>query len=229
MAPQSRISGEFVPAEKGRHEEQTAASAPTGTILYTIGHSNHAIEEFVGLLKTRGVTAMVDVRSAPYSRFHPQFNKQTLASSLQEAGIAYMFLGEELGARPDEQACYDNGQVDFGRVAGRDQFKRGLERLVAESKRRIIAVMCAEKEPLDCHRTILVCRSLKARGVHIKHILADGSLEDHRVTEARLIKATRCERTLFDLDKSASDILARAYTTRAREIAYRAEQEAGTP
>jgi hypothetical protein len=97
---------------------------PKCNILYTIGHSNHTIEDFIALLKRYGVTCIADVRSAPYSRYCPQFNKGALAASLQAAGITYMFLGKELGARPDDPSCYEGGCVNFQRLAKREEFER---------------------------------------------------------------------------------------------------------
>ncbi len=192
-------------------------------IIYTIGHSDNSIEGFISLLKHHGITAVADVRSAPYSRFHPHFNKDSLSSSLEKEKIAYVFLGKELGARPDDSACYKNGHVDFGRLAERGEFKSGLERILIGSEKYRIALMCAEKEPLDCHRTILICHDLKYSGVGIKHILSDGSLEDHQNAESRLLKLTNCERSLFDQNVSDDALLEQAYKKRAGEIAYKAE------
>jgi uncharacterized protein (DUF488 family) len=197
----------------------------TKTVIYTIGHSNHPIDKFIALLKQHGITGVADVRSAPYSRFNPQFNKEDLAASLQKAGIAYVFLGKELGARPNDRSCYENGQADFVRMAERAEFKRGLDRVIRGSEKYRIALMCAEKEPLDCHRTILVCRNLKTLGVNIKHILPNGSLEDHRETEGRLLKITRCERGIFDQGVSDSEMIERAYIKRSQDIAYKQNQE----
>ena len=118
--------------------------------FYTIGHSNHSIGQFIGLLRQHGITAIMDVRSAPYSRYHPQYNKDTLADSLEKEGINYVFLGKELGARPDDPTCYENGRVDFGRLAERKEFKSGLERVLQGCEKYRIALMCAEKEPLGC-------------------------------------------------------------------------------
>jgi len=217
------LAGEV--AETGESVEKPSPETQTETVVYTIGHSNHPIEKFIGLLRQHGITAVADVRSAPYSRHHPQFNTKSLAASLEKAGIAYVFLGEELGARPQDPACYDKGHVDFGRLAAREQFKRGVDRVLRGSEKYRLALMCAEKEPLDCHRTILVCRYLGQRGVRIKHILANGSIEDHRQTEARLLKATRLEPTLFAPGRGDSQALERAYARRAEEIAYKPEQE----
>jgi len=192
-------------------------------IIYTIGHSDHSIERFIVLLKQHVITAVADVRSAPYSRFHPQFNKDTLATSLKKEKIAYIFLGKELGARTDDSAYYENGQVDFKQLANRAEFKSGLERILKGSEKYRIALMCAEKEPLDCHRTILICHNLKHFGIGIKHILSDGSLEDHQDAESRLLKLADCERSLFDQNVSDDERLEQAYKKRAGEIAYKAE------
>ena len=193
--------------------------------IFTIGHSNHPIEEFIGLLKKHGITAVADIRSAPYSRFNPQFNKEVLAAALKAQGIAYVFLGEELGARPEDPACYEGGQVDFERLASREQFKRGIDRVLTGGQKYRLALMCAEKEPLDCHRTILVCRHLASHSVRIKHVLADGSLEDHRDTEKRLLHVAGCEPSLFDQGIGNLERLERAYAKRGREIAYKPEHE----
>ena len=209
----------------GKPDERPADNIQNEKVIYTIGHSSHPIEKFIGLLKQHGITAVADVRSAPYSRFHPQFSKQALAASLEEVKITYVFLGKELGARPDAPDCYENGQVNFECLANRAEFKQGLERVLKSYKKYRVALMCAEKEPLDCHRTVLVCRNLKHQGISIKHILSDGLLEDNLVAEARLIKITDCEKDLFDQDMSDSERLALAYKKRAREIAYNPEHE----
>lgn len=214
------LSGELEAPEICGPVEQPRVEVQTETVIYTIGHSNHPIDKFVSLLKQHGISAVADVRSVPYSRFNPQFNREAFAALLEEAGIAYVFLGKELGARPDDRSCYENGQADFERMAERAEFKRGLDRVIKGSDEYRIALMCAEKEPLDCHRTILVCRNLKTLGVNIKHILPDGSLEDHRETESRLLKITRCERGIFDQGVSDSEMIERAYKRRARDIAY---------
>jgi uncharacterized protein (DUF488 family) len=198
--------------------EEPRTETHTGDTIYTIGHSNHSIEEFISLLNRHGITAVVDVRSEPYSRFNPQFNKEPLEGALATHGIAYVFLGEELGARPVDPTCYENGQVNYERLASSDKFRRGLERLRQGHEKYRIAIMCAEKEPLDCHRTILICRHLRGLGVNIKHILHDGSLEDHRQAESELIRLEGCERGLFDQNVSDSEMLERAYNKRAQEI-----------
>lgn len=193
--------------------------------VYTIGHSNHHIEDFISLLKKHGITAVADVRSSPFSKHNPQFNRDPLADALKQEGIAYVFLGMELGARPDDSTCYDNGSANFIKMAERPIFKHGIERLLKGMANYRLALLCAEKEPIDCHRTILVCRHLRRLGLPIKHILADGSVEDHQATEHRLVKVLGLEPILFDSMRTDADRIEEAYNQRAREIAYKRESE----
>ena len=189
-------------------------------ILYTIGHSNHKIEDFVSLLKRYEVTCIADVRSAPYSRYCPQFNKDALSVALEAAGIAYMFLGRELGARPDDPCCYEGDCVNFQYLAKRKEFKRGIEHLLADITKHRIALMCAEKDPLQCHRTILVSRHLKKHNIHIKHILADGSTEEHTEAERRLVGTLKTEPAFFEPTKEEAETIEQAYDQQAKKICH---------
>ncbi len=158
--------------------------------VFTIGHSNHTTERFLALLILHAVTAVADVRSAPYSRFAPQFGKQPLERTLRAADIKYVFVGRELGARSSDPTCYEGGRVRYDRLAETDLFQSGLDRLVRGSERETVAVLCTEKDPLDCHRTLLIARALMGRGLRVDHILADGSLEPHDDSMLRLIDKT---------------------------------------
>jgi uncharacterized protein (DUF488 family) len=191
--------------------------------IFTVGHSSHTIEHFVGLLKRHGLEEVADVRSSPYSKYCPQFNRDMLEESLHAAGIAYLFLGDQLGARPAGYECYKDGRVDFHRLQGTARFREGLERLCGEASARRVAIMCAEKDPLDCHRMIVVCRALRGMGVEIQHVLADGRLEPNREAERRLVRLARVERTLFDSDKSDEGLVQKAYDAQAEAISYAAE------
>lgn len=186
--------------------------------LLTVGHSTHAIEHFLTLLSRHAVTAVADVRSVPASRFTPQFNGAALKRSLAEAGIKYVFLGRELGARSDDRACYVNGQIQYDRLARTAPFREGISRLVKGSEAERIAVMCAEQEPLDCHRTVLVSRVLAERGTSVTHIHGDGRLESHDEAMLRL-------RSGFGLDKedlfhTGEELLGEALARQERRIAY---------
>lgn len=156
------------------------------TVL-TIGHSNHPTETFVTLLERHRVTAVADVRSAPYSRFNPHFNRDALAVALKARRIEYVYLGRELGGRPDDPACYEGGRIRYDRVARTDCFRDGLERVLRGMAKHRIALMCSEKEPLDCHRMLLVARALDDRGVDVAHVHANGELERHVDAMDRLI------------------------------------------
>lgn len=188
--------------------------------VFTVGHSTHSIERFIKLLREAGITAIADVRSVPYSRHLPHFNRPGLKRSLNEAGIAYVFLGRELGARPDDRSCYRGQVAEYDLIARSAAFQAGLDRVVKGSHRYRIALMCAEKEPLDCHRTILVGRHLVGRGVHLVHIHADGRLEPHADTERRLLKKTGEDAPDLFAGAAAADPLSRAYAKRGRDIAY---------
>ncbi len=158
-----------------------------GRSVLTIGHSTHETDVFVALLQGHGVTEVVDVRSSPYSRFNPQFNRETLAKSLVACGIAYAFLGQELGGRPNDASCYENGRVRYDLVNKTPPFQKGIARIIQDMPHRRVALMCSEKEPLECHRTLLVAQALKGQGISVKHILASGELETHADAMDRLL------------------------------------------
>jgi uncharacterized protein (DUF488 family) len=191
--------------------------------IYTIGHSTHTVERLVQLLKQHGITAVCDVRSQPYSRMNPQFNREPLRDALRAEGVRYVFLGKELGARSDDKSCYRNGQVQYDRLACTDSFKRGLERVREGSQSYRVALMCAERDPLHCHRTILVARHLVGQGVHVRHILANGQIEEHEQALNRLL--TNLKLAQDDMFRSNTEIAAEAYRTQAETIAYREKSE----
>lgn len=186
--------------------------------VLTIGHSTHSIDAFIALLRQHGVTALADVRSAPFSRFNPQFNKEALARSLKARGIKYVFLGRELGARSDDRSCYENGRVQYARLARTKLFHSGLNRVIRGSHDHCIALMCAEKEPLECHRTLLVARSLIEHGVNVAHVLADGQLETHEDAMVRLLSLLGLPRE--DLFRSRQELIAQALALQEERIAY---------
>jgi uncharacterized protein (DUF488 family) len=188
-------------------------------MIYTIGHSNHPIERFIELLQKHGINALADVRSTPYSRFNPQYRKEKLQDSLAAAGIRYVFLGEELGARSKDPACYDaSGRVSYEKLAKTELFQRGIERLRTGMHDHRIAIMCAEKAPLDCHRTILVARELERVDIPVTHILADGTLEPHCDLMQRLARSLKLDDT--DLFRTTDELIESAYDKRAAKIAY---------
>lgn len=186
--------------------------------VLTIGHSTHPLPAFLALLRKHAVTAVADVRSAPYSRFNPHFNKTELERSLKAEGIRYVFLGRELGARSDDPYCYEKGRVQYARLARTEAFRQGIERLRRGTAEHRIACMCAEREPLECHRTLLVARALEAEGLEVAHIHADGRLESHVATMNRLIDMAGLPRD--DLFRSRGELVAEALAMQEEQVAY---------
>jgi uncharacterized protein (DUF488 family) len=189
--------------------------------VFSIGHSTQPLERFIALLKQHDITAIADVRSKPYSRMNPQFNREALKKALSENGVAYVFLGLELGARSQDRSCYLNGKVQYGRLAQTELFASGMERVREGTKKFRIALMCAEKEPLDCHRTILVSRHLDATGTDVQHIHGDGRIESHKEAMSRLLRLLHLPEG--DMFRSADDIVSEAYRLQEERIAYTEE------
>jgi len=157
-----------------------------GLRLFSIGHSNHPAEGFSGLLKKHDIDVLVDVRSYPYSRYAPQFDTSGLKALLAKAGVKYLYLGRELGGRPEGDDYYDaQGHVLYARLATSSLFLEGIDRLQKGAQTYRVAVMCAEEDPLNCHRRLLIGRVLKERGVALDHIRGDGRLQ----TEDELLRA----------------------------------------
>jgi uncharacterized protein (DUF488 family) len=198
----------------------------SGTIhpVFTIGHSTHTAEAFLALLRQHNIEAVGDVRSAPFSRFNPQFNREILERCLKENGIRYAFLGRELGARTDDRSCYEDGRVHYARLARTPLFQSGLDRVQQGAWRYRIALMCSEKEPLECHRTLLVSKELAEKGQTVQHIRADGTLETHEAAMERLLDLTGIPKQ--DLFCSHQELLARALAKQQRNIAYMDEEAA---
>lgn len=187
-------------------------------LLLTIGHSNLPPERFVALLQGAGVTAVADVRSVPFSRRFPWFSGRALAARLDDANIAYLPFGDALGGRPREPSLYRDGVADYEKMARTAPFRTGLDRIVEAMRQHRLCLMCAEREPLDCHRCLLVARALTEIGIGVEHILVDGTIEPNKRTEDRLLALVGAADDLF---MSRTDRLAEAYRERAAKIAAR--------
>jgi uncharacterized protein (DUF488 family) len=186
--------------------------------VFSVGHSTHTYDRFLALLRHAGVTAVADVRTAPYSRHFPQFNRATLKEELKFDKIAYSFLGKELGGRPSGSGFYCEGVADYEKMATSDDFRKGIERLLEGAKKYRIAMMCSEHDPLDCHRCLLVARALSARHVAVNHILPNGKLLTQSDIEKRLLEMSGGE--VDDMFIPPEERLAAAYRQRARKIAF---------
>jgi uncharacterized protein (DUF488 family) len=159
-----------------------------GPVLYTVGHSNIPADEFVALLRSHRIELVVDVRSAPYSQYTPQFNRENLVRTLEVNGIGYRFAGDRLGGRPTDPTCYKDGEspvgktdylraVDYAEVARRSWYQDGITDLVALAADARVAIMCSEEDPQRCHRHHLIAPTLRERGLAVWHIRRNGALE----------------------------------------------------
>ncbi len=192
--------------------------------IFTLGHSKHPIERLLALLEAHRISAVADVRSSPHSRFNPQFDRQALRASLKDAGIRYVFLGRELGARSEDTSCYERGRIQYDRLARTELFRAGLERVLQGAAKYRLALLCAEKEPLECHRTLLVARALHESGAAVQHILADGRLESHEDALERLLELVGLPSR--DLFRSREELVAEALKRQEQRIAYVDERQA---
>jgi uncharacterized protein (DUF488 family) len=191
--------------------------------IFTIGHSNHSFGHFIELLASQSVSSIADVRSHPYSQYCPQFNKGDIEQFLKNAGIEYIFLGKELGARTSDENCYIEGQAKYQLISESLVFQSGLEYVVQKTEKSRLALMCSEAEPLNCHRMILICRQLKKRNPDIKiiHILGDGSAESQEESEQRLIRLHKLQPELFGELTTMSGIIEKAYELQANKIEFK--------
>lgn len=188
--------------------------------LFTIGYSGRSLDEFIALLKQYKINALCDVRSIPYSSRNPQYNREYLQRDLKSRDIDYIFLGEELGARSKDPSSYVDGKALYNKIADLPLFKQGLERIkLGMEKNYVLALMCAEKDPLSCHRSILICRNLRNANIDIRHIIDNKSVETQSDLEQRLVKQLKIYPDLFK-DSQPSDPVERAYEIQGDRIAY---------
>ena len=165
----------------------TADKSPlSGRIIYTVGYAGHDRESLLALFRAHGITAVADIRTFKRSSYWTAFDSDSFGPFLRENGIAYVFMGDVMGGKPQMPELYPDGQLDYGLMAERSDFKSGIERLVAGAGKYRICLMCAEKDPLDCHRTLLIAPVLKDAGFDLHH-LVDGRVEAQSETDARMI------------------------------------------
>ena len=189
-------------------------------VVFSIGHSTHSIDVLLDLLRGQSITAVADVRSSPYSRMNPHFNRESFAETLRLARIAYVFLGKELGARSRDRSCYLNGKVQYERLAQTDLFRVGLERVKQGAKSYRVAMMCAERDPMECHRGILIARYLEPH-LEVQHISPDGRLESQDQLVERLLSTFQLHAT--DMFRSKGETISEAYRRQGEIIAYQLE------
>lgn len=186
--------------------------------LMTVGHSIHEWASFAQLLQEHNVTAVADVRSSPYSRINPDYCRDRLQQRLKAAGIAYVFMGEELGARRVERECYVDRQACYERIGRLPLFQAGINRVRVGLQDHRIALLCAEKDPITCHRMVLVCRQFRADPVDIQHIREDGLLESNVAAERRMLASAGVHSADLFIDQH--ELLDEAYRRQGRKIAW---------
>jgi len=178
--------------------------------VFTIGHSNHSFETLVGLLQEQGIRIVVDVRSAPYSRYSPHFTREPLEAALRERDLRYAYAGKYLGGRPADSSCYKSGalplgdadylrEVDYPAIMTRDWFIRGMDRLLELATEETTAVMCSEENPAHCHRHHLIARYLMTRHpeMSVHHIRGTGLLLEAAAIPALIEKPLVIQGSLF--------------------------------
>lgn len=202
--------------------------------LFTIGHTNHTHENFIKLLKMHSINYVLDVRSTPYSKFTDQFNKEVISNVLKSNGINYYYMGKSFGARQEDKLLYTpEGYLDFEKTRESEQFKTGLKSVIKGlNEGNNIALMCTEKDPFDCHRTIMVSRGFELEGIEVQHIHEDGHLESQEEINDRLIhnlekknKVDIYQPSFFEPQKSYEEWLVEAYRLRNKEIGYHIQNE----
>lgn len=195
--------------------------------IYTIGHSVHEISYFISLLKKYDIDLVLDVRSTPFSKYAPQFNKEVLRETLGDNNIQYTFLGDSFGARQKDASLYGEDDIlDFCKVLNSERFNETLNQVIDNINGANMALMCSEKEPIDCHRSILISRAFKDKGIEVNHILGNGKIETQNGLENRLLELydfpTDYQPSLFSFsnDNEKVDYLDKAYKKRNKEIGY---------
>lgn len=221
----------------GRSEMEMQQPTANGDRLFSISHSNHDLPHLVELLRRAGVQAVVDVRSRPYSGRFPHFNRPEFVQALKQHGLAYVFLGDALGGRPDTADLYDaDGRVNYELVRRTPEFQHGLARLIAVRDQYRVAMLCSEEDPLDCHRSLMIAPALVQRGLLPNHMRGDGSMESTAELEARLLAETKVGDGilggLFAAELSSAErqeLLAEAYRIMALRKTFRLRPNEDAP
>jgi uncharacterized protein (DUF488 family) len=211
-----------------RTDSMTDASFATSR-LFTIGHSNLELRDFLGALVRQEISVLCDVRSRPGSFRFPQFNRGPLEAQLATAKIRYEYLGERLGGRPNDPQYYlPDGQADYAARRRAPDFQENVEQVLALCRKHATALMCAEEDPLHCHRFLLICPALTARGIAPIHLRRGGAPESQGDAEDRLLElhgfADVTSDSLFAQGREAA--LEDALRLQAERYAFRTSPEA---
>ncbi len=188
--------------------------------LYTFGYGNLEIKEFLKIIKKNDIEVICDIRSQPYSSYKPEYSKEPLKEFLNENSIKYLFMGDNLGGRIDDKDCYEDNQINYEVLSQKKIFQEGLDRLLEGLKKYSVAIMCSEKEPEKCHRTLLVSRFVKNRHGNILHIHHNDTLEKHSDFENRIVEQNNNQQALLNLEDKETT-LALAYKKLSKKAAYK--------
>jgi len=196
-------------------------------VIKTIGHSNHSLETFLDILAHHHISCIIDLRSSPYSKHNHQFNRETLKTDLEINEIEYVYMGDRLGARYENKDLnFDDGKVDFDKVKELPSFIEGIEIVISKLKNGLnISLMCAEKDPFNCHRFVLVSRALSKKNVVIEHILADKRTVSQSELEEKLLDkySNKSQQlSLFEPKRSREELIDTAYKKRNKDIGHKA-------
>ncbi|MDR3223324.1 MAG: DUF488 domain-containing protein [Methanobrevibacter sp.] len=199
--------------------------------IFSIGHSAHDINVFIKLLKKNKINKILDVRSVPFSKHTPQFNRESIKSKLKNEDIEYKFMGDVFGARQKDESLYSpEGFLDFDKVRETNKFKDAVDNIIINeiNKGKSISLMCSEKNPIDCHRTILVGRAFDNKKVKVEHILTDGTTISQKEIEEKLLEyydfPNKKQKSIYDWENSQNsqetDYINKAYKKRNKEVNY---------
>lgn len=188
-------------------------------MIYTIGHSTRDVQDLIQVLRTHGVQRVIDIRSVPYSGYSPQYNRESITASLDGAGIQYLFDGERLGARSADPNMYIDDKVSYKKLAHSDLVQSGIRDLVDNSRSLSVAIMCTERDPLACHRSILVARVIEELGQKVIHIVDAKNSESHDEAIERLLHEEKL--SLGDMFRTDAETIDLAYEKRETVIAFK--------
>ena len=195
--------------------------APKTNPIHTVGHSDLSAESLVGMLKRQGIIQVIDVRSTPYSRHVPQFNRENIRATLERNSTGYTHMGDVLGGRPQDDRLYDrDGRANYGLIAQEKTFQDAIRQVEQMSENSQIALMCTEADPLRCHRTLLVSQELAGRGADIIHLMRDGQQENHQEAMEKLLAVWKLLRD-GDAGMTRRQRIEEAVRNQAAEVAYR--------
>ena len=189
--------------------------------IHTVGHSNLSTESLVGMMKPRGITQVIDVRSTPYSRYVPYFNRDNIRATLERNGIGYTHMGDALGGRPQDDRLYDrDGRANYELVTQEKTFQDGVRQVEQMAENSHTLLMCTEADPLRCHRTLLVSQELASRGMNIIHLMQDDQQESHEETMEKLLAVWKLLRN-GDAGMTRRQLIEEAVRNQAAMVAYR--------